>query len=130
MKLKINLDGLGIATSIACAVHCALLPLLFTSLPLFGINIVHNLTFEVAMIILAFLIGSISLYHGYRRHHHRYLPLMVFSAGFIFLVLKQLFHAAELWFLAPAVIFILCAHSLNYFYCRQSNHCHVDDCDH
>ena len=33
MRLKINWDALGIATSLACAIHCAVLPLLLTSLP-------------------------------------------------------------------------------------------------
>ncbi|MGC4035355.1 MAG: MerC domain-containing protein [Chitinophagaceae bacterium] len=130
MKLKINLDGLGIATSVACAIHCALLPLFFTSLPLFGINIIHNLTFEIVMIVAALGIGSFSLIHGYAKHHHRMLPLLVFLAGFIFLVLKELYHENELWLLLPAVLLILTAHFLNYYYCRQSNHCHVDDCDH
>jgi hypothetical protein len=82
------------------------------------------------MVVLAFCIGSLSLFHGFRSHHHRYLPLMVFSAGFVFLVLKQFFHQQEILFLLPAVIFILSGHILNYYYCRQSNHCHVDDCDH
>jgi len=130
MKLKINLDALGITTSLACAIHCALLPLFLTSLPVFGTNIIHNRTFEVVMIVLAFCIGSFSLFHGYKSHHHRYLPLIVFSAGFIFLVLKQFFLQDELWFLLPAVIFIMSGHFLNYYFCRQSNHCHVDDCDH
>jgi MerC mercury resistance protein len=130
MKLKINLDALGITTSLACAIHCALLPLFLTSLPVFGTNIIHNRTFEVVMIVLAFCIGSFSLFHGYRSHHHRYLPLIVFSAGFIFLVLKQFFLQDELWFLLPAVIFIMSGHFLNYYFCRQSNHCHADDCDH
>ncbi|MEJ0103029.1 MAG: MerC domain-containing protein [Bacteroidota bacterium] len=130
MKLKINMDALGITASLACAIHCALLPLFLTSLPVFGINIIHNVTFEVVMIVLAFCIGSFSLFHGYRSHHHRYLPLIVFSAGFIFLVLKQFFLQDELWFLLPAVIFIMSGHFLNYYFCRQSNHCHVDDCDH
>ncbi len=124
------MDALGITASLACAIHCALLPLFLTSLPVFGINIIHNVTFEVVMIVLAFCIGSFSLFHGYRSHHHRYLPLIVFSAGFIFLVLKQFFLQDELWFLLPAVIFIMSGHFLNYYFCRQSNHCHVDDCDH
>ena len=45
MATKINWDIMGIATSVACAIHCALLPLLLTSLPLFGINIIHNIVF-------------------------------------------------------------------------------------
>ncbi|HNE92671.1 MAG TPA: MerC domain-containing protein, partial [Chitinophagaceae bacterium] len=50
MAFKINWDALGISTSIACAIHCAVLPLVVTSLPLFGINIIHNLWFEFSMI--------------------------------------------------------------------------------
>src|SRR5215210_8843187 len=71
---KINWDALGIVTSIACAIHCALLPLLLTSLPLFGINIINNLSFELFMILLAFCIGAYSLFHGWKKHHHSWLP--------------------------------------------------------
>ena len=57
MKLKINWDALGISASLACAIHCALLPLFMTSLPLFGVNIIHNPLFEALMILLALAIG-------------------------------------------------------------------------
>ena len=130
MKLQVNWDALGIATSVVCAVHCAVLPLVLTSLPLFGINIIHNNFFEAGMITLAFMIGSLALYHGFKRHHHRVLPLLIFSMGFIFLVLKQILIAYEVWLLAPAVAFILCAHFLNFCYCRKANHCHSSDCNH
>jgi hypothetical protein len=66
MNTKINWDALGIATSLACAIHCALLPLLFTSLPIFGVNVIENLIFEVIMVLLAFFIGIYSLYHGWK----------------------------------------------------------------
>ena len=56
MNFKINWDGLGIATSLACAIHCAILPLILTSLPLFGVNIIHNMFFEWRMIALAFIV--------------------------------------------------------------------------
>ena len=56
--LKINYDALGIAASVACAIHCALLPLVLTSLPVLGINIINNTWFEVFMILLAAAIGS------------------------------------------------------------------------
>ncbi len=130
MKVQVNLDALGIVTSVACAVHCAILPLVLTSLPLFGINIINNYFFEAAMIGLAFVIGSFALYHGYKRHHHRVLPLLIFLAGFISLVLKQIFIVYEILLLIPAVIFILAAHFFNYRFCRKANHCHSTDCDH
>lgn len=130
MKLQVNWDALGIATSVVCAIHCAALPLVLTSLPLFGINIIHNNVFEAGMITLAFVIGSIALFHGYKRHHHRSLPLLVFSLGFIFLVLKQFATAYEIALLIPAVVFILTAHFFNYRFCRKANHCHTSDCNH
>jgi len=130
MKFRINWDALGITTSLACAIHCALLPLFLTSLPLFGTNIIHNTFFEAGMIGLAFCIGSFSLYHGFKRHHHSWFPIVIFSLGFIFLVLKQFFHDHETWLLIPAVILIISAHFMNYKFCRVHNHAHTDDCDH
>jgi hypothetical protein len=127
---KINWDALGITASIACAIHCALLPLFLTSLPLFGINIINNIYFEGGMILLAFCIGAYSLYHGYRKHHHSKLPLGLFSAGIIFLILKELFVAYEAWLLVPAATLIIVAHVVNYRSCRVHNHAHADDCDH
>ena len=130
MKLQVNWDALGVATSVICAIHCAALPLVLTSLPLFGINIIHNNFFEAGMITLAFAIGSFALYHGYNRHHHRVLPLLAFSVGFIFLVLKEIFISSETLLLIPAVVFILTAHFFNYRFCRKANHCHSTDCNH
>jgi tetrahydromethanopterin S-methyltransferase subunit C len=130
MIVQVSLDAFGIATSVVCAVHCAVLPLVLTTLPLFGINIIHNNFFEAGMISLAFAIGSLALCHGYKRHHHRSLPLLIFSAGFIFLVLKEIFVVYEIWLLIPAVAFILSAHFFNYQFCRKANHCHSTDCNH
>ena len=130
MNVKINWDALGITTSLACAIHCALLPLLFTSLPVFGFNIVENIGFEIFMVLLAFAIGIYSLYHGYRRHHHSFVPMIVFSAGFFFLVLKLFMVQYENWLLVPAVLAIVTAHIINYKACRVHNHAHKEDCNH
>jgi hypothetical protein len=130
MRLKINWDTLGIGTSLACAIHCALLPLFLSSLPLFGMNIIHNTVFEIGMIGLALAIGTISLWHGFRRHHHSLFPVVIFFCGFVFLVLKQFFIRYETWLLIPAVALIISAHLINYKFCRIHNHAHRDDCDH
>ncbi len=130
MKFKINWDALGIGASLACAIHCALLPLFLSSLPLFGVNIIHNVFFEAGMIGLSLFIGIFSLYHGYKKHHHSLLPIALFSAGFFFLVLKQFFIHYLTWLLIPAVIFIITAHFLNFRFCRIHNHAHSDDCNH
>jgi MerC mercury resistance protein len=120
MKIKINWDGLGIVTSIACAIHCIVLPVAFSSLPLLGIDIVHNKIFEWGMILLAFLVGMYSLLHGYKTHHKNKLPLILFSIGFLFLIAKQFWVDNEKLFVIPAVIFIILAHVNNFLQSRKS----------
>lgn len=127
---KINYDALGIAASIACAIHCAVLPLIMSSLPILGINIINNFWFEIFMIVLAMGIGLHSLTHGFKKHHHRVLPIVVFIIGISLLLVKQILHQYQIWFLVPAVILIVSAHYINYRQCRIADHCHNDDCKH
>ncbi len=130
MKFQINWDALGVSATVACAIHCAVLPLLLSSLPLFGINILHNIFFETGMILLAMIIGAYSLWHGNRRHHHQNLPLILFIAGIFFLLLKQFVVSLHIWLLIPAVLLIVTAHFLNWRFCRKAKHCHATDCSH
>ena len=123
MAIKVNWDYMGITTSVACAIHCALLPVVASTLPIFGINIIHNTFFEWGMIILAFAVGSYSLLHGFIKHHKNYLPIYIFFTGFIFLVLKQFIISQQYLFLAIAVFLIITAHLFNYRYCKQSKAC-------
>ncbi len=127
---KINADTLGISTSLACAIHCAVLPLFFSSLPVFGLEILNNKLFEYTMIGLAAVIGCYSLYHGFKKHHHKKMPLLVFITGLTFLILKEIFISVELLLLLPAAVLIISAHVLNFRFCRRANHCHTNDCDH
>jgi hypothetical protein len=127
---KINYDALGIAASVACAIHCALLPLVLTSLPILGVNIINNIWFELMMILIALFIGIYSLRHGFKKHHHNKLPIIIFSSGMALLILKQILHAQQMWFLVPAVILIVTAHYLNYRDCRKDGECNTDNCSH
>ena len=120
MNIKLNWDAMGIATSVACAIHCAILPVILTTLPIFGINIIHNLFFEWGMIALAFVVGSYSLFHGFVKHHRSFTPIIIFSVGFFFLVLKQFILEAEYALLTIAVILIITAHYYNYRICHRS----------
>jgi uncharacterized membrane protein YoaK (UPF0700 family) len=130
MKFKINWDAFGIAASVACAIHCAVLPLILSSLPLFGINIIENQGFEFLMIALAFVVGVYSLYHGRKKHHHSYYPMILFAAGISLLFIKSMLHSHSLMLLLPAVTLVVIAHYLNYKLCRVHNHAHADDCNH
>ncbi len=128
--MKINLDGLGITASIVCAIHCAVLPLIFTSLPLLGVDIIQDKSFEFGMIGLAFVIGTYALYHGYKRHHHSLRPFGLLLAGFFFLILKEILRTHLVWMVIPALVLIVSAHYFNYKLCQKASHCHDTDCNH
>lgn len=128
MKQKINWDVLGIAASLACAVHCALLPLFFTSIPVLGLEVIENSFFEMVMAVLAFIIGIRALAHGYKKHHRSVLPMVIFTFGFFFLVLKVSFHQYESLLLIPAVMGLVMAHFVNYRMCKLRSHVHSHHC--
>lgn len=113
MIRKINWDVLGISTSILCAIHCAVLPLAVATLPVFGVNIVHNAVFEYGMIGLAFIIGTWALWHGFSHHHRRLTPWFLFVGGIMLLIAKQVWHSYEFRILPFAVLLIVVAHVLN-----------------
>ncbi|WP_161596870.1 MerC domain-containing protein [Chitinophaga vietnamensis] len=118
---RMNLDALGIGASLLCAIHCALLPLLMTVLPLLGAAIFENATVEYALLGASFLIGCLALGRGYWRTHRRLLPLLLFAGGFSLLVFGHFMHAGN-W-IPPVIITvgavaIITAHLLNLRHCR------------
>lgn len=121
MKGKINWDKVGVTTSLVCAVHCLALPLLLTSLPILGIDLVDNIAFEIFMIALAFVVGIIALIKG-RKEYDSYLPIVLFVIGIGCLILKEVFHEWHTLLLIPAVAFILLAHYANYKMSKAGKH--------
>jgi hypothetical protein len=121
LKLKINTDLIGIGTSIACAVHCAILPIFLSGLSVFGVNIIHNFWFESGMILIAFIVGLFSLHHGFIRHHGSSVPFFLFTGGMFFLLAKQFWHDYELVLLPFALFLIVFAHIFNFRFIRKFN---------
>jgi hypothetical protein len=130
MKLQINWNAIGVSASLACAIHCALMPLFVSTLPLFGLNLLDSLYFEIGMILIALLIGGLTLAHGYRKHHHRLITLFLFIGGMLLLIFEHFFSKTVLWLIIPSSLLILSAYYLNWRYCRIAKHCHSTDCTH
>jgi hypothetical protein len=128
--IKINWDYLGISASLACAIHCAILPILFTTLPVFGVNIINNIWFETIMILATIVIGFFAIYHSYKKHHHAIFPFFLFGLGVAFIIIKEVWENLHLAFLLAGVACIVAAHVANYRLCRKANHCHSSDCNH
>lgn len=59
---------MGIAGSLLCAAHCALLPVLFVVLPSVGLALALDDRVERAFVAFATLVGAVSLLRGFRVH--------------------------------------------------------------
>ncbi|MDQ3011039.1 MAG: MerC domain-containing protein [Acidobacteriota bacterium] len=120
------LDRVGVAASLLCAVHCALMPLLLGFLPLFGLKFLADETTEWMFFASAFIIGALSLLPSYARRHSRIGPLLFFTIGVgIILVARLTF--GESRFEMPAAVagasLIATAHLINHRLCRTCLNC-------
>lgn len=117
---KLNLDALGIGASLLCAVHCAVLPVLVTLLPLLGLRMQGNEKLEHALLACTFVIGVAALLKGYRRYRQLQ-PLLWFLAGFAGLLLGH-YSLPPAWqpaVIAAGAVCIIIAHIRNLHKCRM-----------
>ncbi|WP_295117853.1 MerC domain-containing protein [uncultured Chitinophaga sp.] len=117
-------DMISIGASLACAVHCVLLPVLFTTLPLFGIEILENIYLEVLTILVSLLIGGRALWKGYRQVHGRVYMLAWFGTGMLMMVAGNFVHGSTFEIVAKlgGATLVIMAHVRNW---QRSRQCHV-----
>ncbi|HVU94686.1 MAG TPA: MerC domain-containing protein [Puia sp.] len=115
-------DAIGISASMVCAVHCVALPLLVSSLPFLGIELLSNKVFEAVMIGTSLAVGSWALSTGYRRRRRYGWPVALFAMGMFFLLYSTLWTIPkneEIVFKALAAASIITAHAFNWKYGRN-----------
>jgi len=125
MKLSTKherLDHLGMVASIACAVHCAALPLVITALPLLGLEFLANLWIEVSMIVLSLIVGILSLRLSYPKHK-KVVPILVLIIGFLLIATGHLiFEQLEAVIVPLGGFTIAAAHLINWKHSRSCKH--------
>lgn len=126
-KLGSKLDHIGMTASTLCAIHCAIVPVLITFLPLAGLGFLANPLFEWSMIILALLLGVSSIFLSYLRTHRRALPLLLLLGGFALIIAGHIYLKG--WIEAIVVplggLTIATAHFINFKYvgvCKTNDH--------
>ena len=124
-KYSSKLDSAGMTASILCAIHCAVVPLLITVLPLAGLGFLANPLVEWSMIIFALFIGTYAIGISYLRTHHRILPVILLISGFLVIIIGHVFVSG--WREALVVplggLLIATAHFFNF---RYTGACHND----
>ena len=123
------LDRVGAIASLTCAVHCALMPLVLTLLPLVGLSFLADDRIEWLLVGFSALTGVTSLCLGYRKHRSRR-ALAVLSIGLAMLVAGRIAEQRHLGWPGVAVVVlggltIASAHVFNRYLCQTCKTCHA-----
>ena len=118
-------DKVSTVTSVLCLIHCVCLPLIFSTLPLLGFEIIENPYIEIGTIAIAFAIGGYAIVKGYKQYHHNKTIVLLFIAGLVAMIT-----ANSIEHIAIAAIFkitgaaaIIIAHIKNRKSCKQCITC-------
>jgi hypothetical protein len=116
---------LGMSASLACAVHCAVLPLLLAALPAIGLAWLDSAWVDWTMVALAAVI-ALRAHRGGFRLHRRCLPSAVAVAGLLAIVtticlLKG--SASHHYVQASGAVVVASSHFLNRHLCRNCKAC-------
>jgi hypothetical protein len=119
------LDRLGMSASLACAVHCAVLPLLLAALPAIGLAWLDSAWVDWTMVALAAVI-ALRAHRGGFRLHRSCLPSGVAVAGLLAIVtticlLKG--SASHHYVQASGAVVVASSHFLNRHLCRNCKAC-------
>jgi hypothetical protein len=123
-------DGVGVAVATACAVHCAVLPLAAGLVSAIGLGVLLDERIEVALLMLAGLLGGWSLWPAFRHRHRRVIPLLLFGSGLLVLIAVRRFEDAPGALQIPVILAgaaaVASAHALNLWLCRRCHQCDKD----
>lgn len=115
-----GLDRAGFVLSTACAVHCAVVPLVAGLLPLVGLGFLLDEVVETALLLVAAGLALASLAGGCR-HHGQFRPLAMVAAGFALILLGRTWLAHnELWetlLVVAGALMVAGAHAVNWRLC-------------
>ncbi len=122
-----RLDRTGAIASFACAIHCALMPLLVTALPLLGLSFLASEPVEWALLACSALLGTLALWVGYRQHRAGWM-FGVLGVALVLLVGGRVAEEGgiEVWGQALMVLgglAMMSAHLINRKLCRACGAC-------
>ena len=134
------LDKAGMIASITCAIHCMIMPLVITLLPIFGLSLFATEEFEWILLMISAMLGITSLCFGFRKHKS-FKAFSFLGIGLTFLVIGRLAHEhvshfrvftfdIYLLFLVAGAILVALSHWLNNKLCNACPPCHSSGCEH
>lgn len=118
------LDIGGGFAALLCAAHCAIFPMLAALAPILGHTLIEGAEpIEDLLLCTAFVLGSVSLFLGYRKHGSRQ-ALLLLSLGLSLLLLGRFLHhdhgsVASVLLLVGGGLSVAISHFVNFRLCRS-----------
>lgn len=114
-RISKSLDYAGITASAMCAIHCASMPILITSLPLVGLTFLADGSVELILLLISLSIGLLSLGSSYFNVHKDVIPILLFLCGFLFILTGHFSYSdvIELILFPIGGFFLIMAHYYN-----------------
>jgi peptidoglycan/LPS O-acetylase OafA/YrhL len=131
---RVELDKVGAVASMACAVHCAVLPIAI-SLSAAGVfSFMDNEPIEWGFVLLAGALGTVSAWRGYRKHGNKTVAAVLAAAalGLVLATISRHGSGAHdpsrtlAWILPLIGLTIAVAHIVNLRLCRACRGCAGD----
>lgn len=118
--ISLNKDFFGFMASMACAIHCALLPFILTIGALSSLAWLEHPMIEAGFILLSLILAGWSIVIGYLRHHKNYTALITVLVGFALIIASRFFEGSmEAILTTLGGLTIAAAHIINWRLLRQ-----------
>ena len=86
MKYKSRFDAISSFVALLCLVHCVLLPLFVTTLPLWGFELLENPMIEAGTVLLSLLVGGYAIRRSFTKCHRNGWVVGIFFVGLLTMV--------------------------------------------
>ena len=118
-------DRAGMTASLACAIHCAIVPVALAALPALGLAWLDSPWVDWSMVVLAMVIALRAHRNGYHLHR-RCLPAAVAFFGVLTIVVTICLlegSATHHYIQASGAVIIAGSHLLNHQFCKSCATC-------
>ena len=130
-----KLDRIGYISSILCALHCTVMPIILIAFPILSLSLFVSETFEWVFLSLSLLLGLTSLCFGYKKHKSfKAFPLL--ATGLVLIVIGRIMHQhtvhqkeihIDLYniILFAGGILVALSHKINSMLCNTCTKCNI-----
>ena len=118
---QVILDRAGILTSMLCAVHCMIVPMLISISAFSSWAFLNDERIENVVLLLSAIIALWSLLPSYLKVHRKVTPVVILLSGFLLIGLSRfMVNVNESVLASSGAALVASAHFFNYHFCKNS----------